>query len=257
MAILTQSDYIAAKAKKLTKAIHKASIANQTAGRVASMWRSTGPNPSQPPIPTTARVCSRTTPGALDLPVAVGQLYIDAIAINCTTASTHHLVYRVIDSGGLSGTLTTAQPVNTPTLPSEAPADQCEWYLEWYIDTGATVVNANIAVTYTDLSTGVRTVSLTATMRAGNKLPILPATGKVIASVQTVQLSATTGGAGNFGVTAIRRLVSGLTCVAASIGDRRESLIQNIPNDACLALIVDCTTTSTGDVRGTCELLDG
>lgn len=255
--ITNQSEYIAAKASGKTKPIHKASIANQVAGGIASMWRSTGPNPSQPPIPGAARVCDRTTVGALDLPIATAQRYIDEIALNCTTASTHHLVDRVIDMAGLNGTLTTAQPVNTPALPARAPAPECEWALEWYTDTGATGVNATVAVTNTDASTSNIVIALGATMRAARKLPIVPAAGKIIARVDTVQNSATTGSAGNFGVTCYRRLISGLTVVAPSVGDRRESLIRAIPNDACLAIIVDCTTTSTGDVRGAYTGLDG
>ena len=252
----SQTDYIVAKASKLTKAVHKASIANQLAGGMSSMYRSTGPIPSQPAIPAAAVVCANATAGALEMPTAVAQRYVDAIALNCTTASTHHLVDRVIHSGGLNGTLITAQAVNTPALPVRAPAQECEWYLEWYADTGATVANATVAVTYTDATAANIVVPLAATMRAARMLPIIPGLGKVIASVQTVALSASTAAAGNFGVTCIKRLVSGLTVIAASVGDRRESLIQPVANDACFSLIVDCTTTSTGDVRGTYELLD-
>jgi hypothetical protein len=254
--ITDQSSYIEAKSSKLTKAIHKASIANQLAGGMSSLYRSTGPIPSQPPIPAAAVVCTNTTAGALDMPAAVAQRYIDAIALNCTTASTHHLVDRVIHNGGLNGTLTTAQAVNTPALPVRAPAVACEWYLEWYADTGATVANATVAVTYTDATTANLVVALAATMRAARMLPIIPGLGKVIATIQTVTLSASTATAGNFGLTCLKRLVSGLTVIAASVGDRRESLIQSIDSNACLALIVDCTTTATGDVRGTYELMD-
>ncbi|MGL6149349.1 MAG: hypothetical protein ACRC1V_12930, partial [Plesiomonas sp.] len=159
--ITNQSEYIAAKAAGKTKPIHKASIANQLAGGIASMWRSTGPNPAQPPIPgAVVRVCDRTTVGALDLPIAAAQRYIDEIALNCTTASTHHLVDRVIDIGGLNGTFNNAQPVSTPALPARAPAAECEWYLEWYADTGATAVTATVVVTNTDLTTSNIVIAL-------------------------------------------------------------------------------------------------
>jgi hypothetical protein len=256
MAITSQSDYIAAKAARAVHSIHKVSIANQIAGGMCSMYRSTGPVPSQPAIPGAAVVCDRATAGALYMPVAAVQRYIDALALNCTTASTHHLCDRVLHLGGLLGNIATAQTCNTPALPVRAPAAECEFFLEWYADTGSTAVTATVNVTYTDATSGNVTVAMAATMRAGRILPIIPVTGKIIAVVNTVTLSLTTGTAGNFGVTAYKRLVSGLTVIVASLGDKREALILPIDNDACLALIIDCTTTSTGDIRGTYELMD-
>lgn len=256
MAITTQADYIAAKAARGVRSIHKASIANQIAGGMCSMYRSTGPVPAQPAIPAAAVVCDRATAGALDMPVAAVQRYIDALTLNCTTASTLHLCDRVLHIGGLNGTLATAQTCMTPALPARAPAAECEFFLEWYTDTGATAVTATVNVTYTDATSGNVTVAMAGTMRAGRILPIIPATGKIIAVVNTVTLSASTLTAGNFGVTAYKRLVAGLAVVLASVGDKREALILPIDNVACLALIVDCTTTSTGDVRGIYELLD-
>lgn len=259
MAISSEAGYIAAKAASSYKRFQKASIANAVAGTMHSLWRSAGPLPVQPAIPGAAALCDRTTAGALDLPLVTGgnTRYIERCNGVNTTGGNIVFVDRVIHGGGLNGTLITAQAVNTPALPARAPAAGCEWFLECYTDLGATTTTATCAVTFTDTTSSTIAVTVPATWRAGRVLPIIPPTGKLIASVQSVTLTATTGAAGSFGVTAQQNTGAVLTPPAANAGDRDVAMILPIAADACLSIMVDCTSTSTGDVRGGLQIMEG
>lgn len=259
MAITTEAGYITAKAGGSYRRFYKNSIANATAGTIHNMWRSTGPYPVQPAIPGAVALCDRTTPGALELPAVAGAntRYIDAFNLQLSQAGQVRFVDRVIHSGNLNGTLTTAQTVNTPALPARAPAFGCDWFLECYSDTGATSVNANIAVTYTDATSNTIVVSIPANWRAGRMLQIPPTLPKIIASVQTVTLSLSTGTVGAFGVTCQQDIGVTALVIGANLGDKDASMVLPIPADACLCLVVDCTTTATGNIIGGYRIIEG
>jgi hypothetical protein len=260
MAITDTAGYTAAKASGKPAPIQKSSIANTAAGAIVSLWRATG-LPTQGAIPAAAAVCTKALAGAIVSSQVIGgsnTSYIDGFALGATAAGTLHLFDRVIHSGGLNGTLTTAQAVNTPALPARAAAADCHWYIEHYADTGATAVNATVAVTYTDTTSANLVVAVPATQRASRCLPIIPAAGKIIASVQTLTLSATSGTAGNFGITCRQRLGVCAVVIAANLADRAQSLLRAMPAaDACLELLMDTSTTSTGDVRGHLDMIAG
>jgi hypothetical protein len=259
MAITTEAGYIAAKASGSFRRFFKLSIANALGATIMSMWRSTGPFPAQPVIPGAAVVCDRTTPGALDLPAVTGAntRYIDAFNVQLGAAGQVRFVDRVIHSGNLNATVITAQAVNTPALPARAAALNCDWFLECYTDSGVTAVSATVAVTYTDATTANLVVAVPATWRAGRLLQIFPTTGKVIASVQNVTLSATTGTAGAFGLTAQQDIGVNAMVPSANFGDKADSMVLPIPADACLTMVVDCTTTVTGNIVGGLRIIEG
>lgn len=260
MALTTEAGLVTAKANATMSRILKASLANMAAGIQASLYRATG-IPTQPATPTTAVVCDRTTAGAIDLPaLTTGDTrYIDGFLLNASGALTMHVCDRIIHSGGLSGIVTTAQNVNTPALPARVNANGVglDWWLEWYADTGSTATTANVAVVCDDNSTPTIAVTLAATRRAGMMLPIIPPTGRTIKSVTSVTLLASTLTAGNFGVTATEHLGVSAVVPSANIADRAESLIRKIPSDACIMLCADNTTTSTGQVNGYLQVMEG
>ncbi len=259
MAITTEAGYIASRAGGRYLGIQKASIANAVANSIHSLWRSTGPRPAQPAIPGAAAVCDNTTPGALELPAVTGgnTRYIEAYNLIGSTPGQVRFVDRLIHNGNLNGTLLTAQAVNTPALPARAVAASVDWCIECYTDLGATGVNATVALTYTDTTTANIVVAIPATWRAGRQLPIPPATGKIIASVQNVTLSATTGAAGAFGITAQQDLGFNATLITANIPDKDAAMVLPIPAASCMSLLVDCSTTNTGDIRGGYRVIEG
>lgn len=257
--------------------IDKAIIANAAAGQYHSLWRATG-QPGQGAIPTAAANCSQSTTGCLTFsqqtdPTKSYLAYLEATCSNsATTLEVHD---RLMHMGGLNGTLTTAQTVgidfngvtadNMAERIGDANYSDIQWWLEWYTDTGATVVAATVAVTYSDGTTGNLTgVGLAATRRASFMQPLnglIPAaaSGKFIRAVNTVTLSATTGTAGNFGVTATRlRGTLFMPIANAKYGADWASLpISTIPNSACPFIAVLASTSNTGLLRGGGKIAHG
>lgn len=116
---------------------------------------------------------------------------------------------RLVHTSGLNGTLTTSQSVNTVALPARGGTGAGVYAaLEVYTAGGGSTVNATI--TYTN-SAGVSGRTATASFLMGNqgRFVVFPLTGGDLGvqSVQSVQLAATTGGAGDFGVTLFKPLV--------------------------------------------------
>ena len=257
--------------------IDKAIIANSAPGQYHSLWRATG-QPGQGAIPTAAANCNQSTTGGMTFsqqtdPAKSYLAYIEAASSN--SAMTVEVHDRLMHMGGLNGTLTTAQTVglnfngvtadNMAERIGDANYSDIQWWLEWYTDTGAIVVTATVAVTYSDGTTGNLTgVSLAATRRASfmqslNGLIPATAAGKFIRAVNTVTLSATTGAAGNFGVTATRlRGTLFMPIANAKFSADWASLpINTIPNSACPFIAVLASTTNTGLLRGGGKIAHG
>lgn len=270
MAITTGDDVVAALAtKRQPLVVAKVTVANMIAGGFAALWRATG-TPGQGAIPAAAAVPDNTTLGGLTWTNAGGadSSYLAQAALVCGNNASEIQVHdRLAHMGGLSGTVTTAQSVavdaSVVALDARRGAagySEVQWWLEWYTDTGATPVNATVAVTYDDNSTGNIVVALAATMRASRRLPVLPAVaGRKIKGVTSVTLSATTAAAGSFGVTASRFLAS-VPCNLANLSapmDWAQLGLPRVESNACLELVMLCSTTSTGALYGQVSLVQG
>lgn len=257
--------------------LDKVSIANAAAGQFHSLWRATG-QPGQGAIPTTAAVCQVQLIGCMNFAqqVAPSTSYLGYFEAVCSNSSvTLEIHDRLMHLGGLNGTLATAQAASVDLSANLANSNlaarigdpnysDVQWWLEWYTDTGATATTVTVNVTYNDGTTGNLTASLTATRRASFLLPLnglIPAaaSGKYIRAVNTVQLTATTGTAGNLGVTATRPRAS-LGCPVANIkwsADWASLPVSETPNDSCLFVIQIAGATSTGTVRGGGKIAHG
>lgn len=245
--------------------VDKASIANAVAGQIFSLWRATGV-PGQGAIPGAAAVCDRTLLGAFGFtnPTAPIRSYLarlNLVAGNSAMSWEFH--DRLAHMGGLNGTLLTAQTVSVDVTVStsnmvlrkgDSNYSDVAWWLEWYTDTGATASNATVAVTYDNGSTGnLAVIAVGGTVRASRLIPLVPAVaGRFIRSVTSVTLSASTGTAGSFGVTATRRL-SDLETPVANLQAKANWADLGFPmvhDDACLFPICTTSTTTTGTLRG-------
>ena len=256
--------------------LDKASIGSVAAGNYVSMWRATG-QPGQGAIPGAAANCNNATLGAIGFtqqgaPATSYGAYLEAVFSN--SAMTLELHDRLIHMGGLNGTLTTAQTVgidlngitadNMAKRIGDSNYSDVQWWLEWYTATGATAVTATVAVTYNDGTTGTLTASLAATRPASFMLPLnglIPAAGagKYIRGITSVTLSATTGTAGSFGVTATRPRMT-LGCPIANfktIADWAALGLPEIYNGSCLFPLVLTSTSSSGTVRGGGKIAHG
>ncbi len=258
--------------------VAKASIASTANGQFHSLWRATG-QPGTGATPTAVAVPDVDTVGAIRFAqqIAPATSYIGLLEANCTNSGTTLEIHdRICHMGGLSGIVATAQTVNmdlstllaTNNLDArkgDANYSDVQWWLEWYADTGATVVTATVNVTYNDGTTGNLTaVSLAATRRASFMQPLnylIPAgvAGKYIRGVNTVTLSATTGTAGNFGVTATRYRAANFMPVANArfTADWAALGLPEVANDACLFAIQIANSNSTGIVNATGKIVHG
>lgn len=256
--------------------IDKASIASQTASTHISLWRATG-QPGQGAIPAAAANCTHLTTGAIGFtqqtaPATSYGAYLEISAAGSSTTVEIH--DRLVHMGGLSGTVTTAQTVgidlngitadNMVARRGESNYSDVQWWLEWYTATGATAVTATVAVTYNDGTTGTLSVALAATRPASFMTPLnglIPAAGagKFIRAVTSVTLSATTGTAGSFGVTATRQrmTLSGPQGSYKYTADWAALGLPEIYNGSCLFIIVMNASTSSGILRGGGKIAHG
>ncbi len=258
--------------------IDKASLSNTAAGQYHSLWRATG-QPGQGAIPGAAAVCNNSLTGAFQFtqqtpPATSYGAWASAVCSN--SAVTIEIHDRLMHMGGLSGTVTTAQTVNldlnanlaTDNLDErkgDANFSDVQWWLEWYTDTGGTAVTATVGVTYNDGTSGnLSAISLAATRRASLMVPLngyIPAAaaGKYIRDVDSVTLSATTGTAGSFGVTATRPRMD----LPLPLANKKEIFnwadlgLPEIFNSSCLFPLQLASTTTTGTVRGGGKIAHG
>jgi hypothetical protein len=250
--------------------IDKASLSSTAAGQIFSMFRVTG-TPGQATAPTTAAVCTSALTGALPLvnQTAPATSYIallsGAVSNNASSVEIHD---RLAHMGGLSGTVITAQGALSlaTTAPSAARLGNANysdvsWWLEWYTDTGGTSTTATVNVTYdNDATENLAAITLGTTARAGRMFPLIPVTaGRSIKAVNSVTLTATTGTAGNFGITATRHrtAVTFPTASKLEVVDWAQLGLPEIYNDSCLMLVIPCTTTTTGTIRCNGKIIRG
>lgn len=277
MTIISRDQLISALGNNASRLIiDKASISSTAAGQFFSLWRATG-QPGLGAVPAAAAACTNASTGAMNFsqqtaPATSYGAYAYAMCSNsATTLEVHD---RLVHMGGLSGTVVTAQTVdldvslgtdNMPARIGSANCSEIQWWLEVYTAMGATGVNATVNVTYDDDSTGsLLAFALGATPRVGRMYPLnslLPAAaaGRYIKKINNVTLSATTGTAGNFGFTATRlRMTLPLTLANKSeFFDWAQLGLPDIANSACLSLIVLCSTTTTGTIRGGAKIAHG
>lgn len=254
----------------------KASLGTQVVGQYCSLWRATG-TPAQGAIPAAAAYCTKALTGAIgfDNQSAPATSYLAYHTLLCGTANTNLEIHdRLAHMGGLNGTLLTAQTVGIDlstingggAVPAERLGDanysDVMWFLEWYTATGATASNATVNVTYNDGSTGnLAAIAIGGTAIAASQCrQLVPAVnGKFIRGVNSVTLSASTGTAGSFGVTATRQRASMSVPIAnrLEVFDWAQLGLPQIPNDSCLAGMLLSTATSSGTIKGQGKIIHG
>lgn len=276
MTITTADQLVDALANNSSRfVLNKASLANQLAGQLCSMWRSAG-QPGQGAIPTAAAVPTKATLGAIDFtnqtdPVKSYLAWAELYSGN--SGGGYEIHDRVAHMGGLVLNVATAQTVtgmdlSAIGLPAErrgaADFSDLQWFLEVYTDGGATASNATITVTYDDDTSGnLNVIAVGGTIRAGrmiNLTPFIPTAkqGRKIKAITSVILSASTTVAGNFGFTCTRqRTGRGFGIANTPVPLTWQNGLPEIPNDSCLMPVVVCSTTSSGVLVGQGKIAHG
>ncbi len=265
--------------------LNKASVTNTAAGAYYSLWRATG-QPGQGAIPTAAAVCSNSLIGSFQFtqqtsPATSYLGQFEAISVNAsvTVEIQDRLMHVAQNSSAanLVGNTTAAQTLSGMDLSTnlstsnlaarigDSNYSDVQWWMEWYTDTGATASNATVNVTFNDGTTGNLTAfAVGGTVRATRLLPLNPYiqaanSGKYIRGINSVQLSASTGTAGQFGFTATRYR-GAVYCPTANgrfIATWADVGMPEIHNSSCLFAAIMANATSSGIINGTGKILHG
>lgn len=245
-------------AQAATETIHQTKVSLTTvAGRHYSTWLTT---PFAGTAPTTAAVPSRTIAGAIGQQNAVNSstnLRLRNLQFSRAQSGMIILCDRLSHQGGLSGTVTTNQTTNLPTAALTRYTDGVGVMagLEIYTQIGATATSVNVSYTNQDGTSGIgspQTVFGGTAFREASRMVILPlaAGDSGVRAVASVTVLATTGTAGNFGVTLFKPLLA-LPVIGGAVQNYDSMLAMNgqmprILDDACLFWLHVSTTTSTG-----------
>jgi hypothetical protein len=237
---------------------YRVGVAQGTAGLWTSFWKTGGyPGAASASPPTgVGEVPTRSTAGALKFtnPASGKNKHLVVFNGSGTQRGTLMVFDRLVHTSGLSGTVTTAQTVNTVaiTRPDALGAD-VECWAEVYTAVGTT--QRTLTVNYTNQSNAAKTGTLllggaTGFSQINRMVPLSMAAGDTgVRSVQSVQLSASTGTAGDFGITLLRRIAF-LDIVNTGGGYGKDFAALGMPlinSDACLAVMgmFDSSTSAT------------
>jgi hypothetical protein len=229
------------------------------AGRPASLWRydgSSGPGAA----PTTVAAPTNATAGALPFtsPGGAREAFMIQSWATGLVGGTLILYDRLLHIGGLSGTVTTAQTVGGTLTRNTGGAGNIA-FAEIYAAIGATA--RTITMSYTNQAgTSSRTSTAVAIGATGflevTRAIILPLQSgdSGIQAVASCTLSATTGTAGNFGITVAKPIAYMGIAAAGAVGWR--DFITGLPGipaieaGACLSLLFIPSTTTVPEFLG-------
>lgn len=187
-------------------------------GRLQSLWEIDGcPSGGSTTAPTTAAVCTNATDGSLKQTTSAtgAKKRLLSIAM-CGLVAGSVVVYdRLSHQGGLSATTTGAQTTNLPTaaLTRYTTGEGVEAWIDIYTQIGTTGTTATASYTDQGGTSGntspAFTFGATNAREAQRQLPIAYAVGDSgVRAVANVNVVATTGTAGAFGVTLAYPLIT-------------------------------------------------
>lgn len=233
-------------------------------GKLCSLWTFMADPNGVGVAPTTAVVPASSIAGALnqrngDL-MRIIQLQAESANLIASQRRESRMLViadRLGHTGGLSGVTTTAQTTNLPTaaLTRYTTGVGVMAALEIYSQLGTTATTCTVEYTDNDGNTGQ--VSPTFPIGGGTgaaldckvqgrmlTVPLL-AGDKGVRAVANVDLLATTGTAGNFGVTLFKPLffvpmIRGMTIVSDPLLSLGACGMEEVLDDACLMLIAAC-----------------
>jgi hypothetical protein len=237
-------------------------------GRGASLWTYDG-MPSGGAVPTAGAIPTRSTTGALPFTVPGGgmDLHLIGASITPVTPGAYLLYDRLFHIGGLSGASTADQTVQgstpSPALQRAGPGPQAggagniAWY-EIYTTIGTTSTTLTMTYTDQDGNTGqTATINIGGTgfreVTRAQRIP-LAAGDTGLRAIEKVKLTASTGTAGDFGITIAKPLAWIPVGAAGTAGWRDYTTglpgIPIINFDACLALMFIPAAATAPEVWG-------
>ena len=217
--------------------------------------------------PTTAVVPTGTTTGALGQQNGSGTLAIMGGNFSVAAPGVYLVCDRLSHQGGLSAIVTSAQTTNLPTAALTRYTDGAGVMVGLTIYTAIGSTGTTVTASYTNQAgTAGRTTPDTVfggtNFNGAGRIILLPLqegdTG--VRSVQSVTVLATTGTAGNFGVTLFKPLYP---LLFNAYGDARpcnffgnaSGGIPEVVDDACLFMLTN-TNSTVNAISGTLDFVD-
>jgi hypothetical protein len=239
------------------------------AGRGCSLWQYDG-MPAGGAVPTSGAIPTDATTGAIPFtpPGGSRDKHLIGASIAPLVAGVYLLYDRLFHIGGLNGTLTTAQTVQgspaSPALTRNTDGAGNIAFYEIYTIIGTT--GTTLTMTYTNQNgTGSRTSTINiggTGFREATRIQRIPlaASDSGIQAIQQVQLSATTGTAGNFGITIAQPLAWIPVGAAGVMGWRDYTTglpgIPTIHPDACLSLMFIPSAATAPELFGSLATIE-
>lgn len=268
MAITTQDGLVAGLVNGQRFTLMKASQTAEGAGTWHSLWKAAGQPPAgaSPPAFTAGSGYSptRTTLGAFPFANPTNNAYVGRVGLAGATLGTLIIYDRLWACSGFLWNTASTQTVTTPgSLPSGRDPNNgadVEPWLEVYTAPGATAATVTMTGTDADGNTG-RTWTYAHPANAesvGQMMPMQIGTASKLGcrAVASLALSISTGTAGDVGVTLLRRLAE-IPITSVNIAQVLDAFALGMPevyDDAALAMMVQCTTTNTGQLLGLLSL---
>lgn len=243
-----------------------AAAAATIAGRITSLWQYNG-NPSGGVPPTTVAVPTNATAGSLKQtnPGGGRQKWLLGATAASSAAGTLLIYDRLLHIGNLSGTVATAQTVGgTLTRYTGTASVGNQIWLEIYTQIGVT--GTTVSSIYTDQDGNSSTTQTTSIGNTGLReaqriIPLTLASGNSgVRGVTSVTLAATTGTAGNFGISIIRPLMI-IPLGLLGCGSVRD-LIAGLPGiieiqpDACISFAWLANSTAAPQIIGSLHMIE-
>lgn len=235
------------------------------AGRWQTLWQYNG-CPSHGDAPGAVRIPDNTTAGSL-LQADAGsgrELWLMGVVAYASAPGVLVLFDRLLDISGLDGTSASAQTVGG-TIARNTGGDGNEIWVDTYTQIGTTV--RTISADYTDHegNSGQTSVAVaiggTGLREVQRSIPLMLASGdKGVRAVASVTLSASTGTAGDFGITVRRRLLE-IPIPASGLGVPRDQLrdapgLVKIDDGACLEWMFFAQGTTAPSVFGMLSMVE-
>lgn len=258
MAVTTLDGLVAALTGGESLAFFKSAFTSEGAGTFHSLWAVAGcPGAGAAPGNTNGLIPTDATAGAFPFTNAggAGNNYLGYIAAAASVSGSLIIYDRLYHSSGLSGTETANPTITPPALTRYTTGVGVELWVEFYSAIGAT--GATLTTTYTDQdgNTGASAtyVHPANAETVGQMVPMTLASGDCgVRAVTAYDWSVSTGTAGNMGFTLVKRIVTLplQTTNVAAVYDAFSSGLREVQDDACLAMMVQCSATTMGTING-------
>lgn len=256
MAITSFDTYTAALAGATPFVINKASATAEGAGTVHSLWKVAGTPIAGSNPGATGVIPTNTTDGAVKFTNSGLQDYLGALSFRGATQGSITVYDRLFHVSGLSGTQTVVDTaVSNTALTRYTDGAGVELWAEFYTAIGASA--ATLTAKYTDQDGNTAQTATYAhpanAESVGQMVRLTLAAGDSgVRAVTNYHWSVTTGTAGDFGFTLVKPLFTiGLSSAnIATVVSALDHGLTKIEPSACLAFMVDCTTTNTGFISG-------